>query len=380
MHDLLSVLCENASLERLDWSPPMEDLCKATIGGGPVFGGLKRAWNLVKLMATMKPYADCCQVPVADTSISYVDLPTKTVTATVYADLDRTTTAALIRACRAHGTTVTAAVGAALVQTVGSVSAAANDQADRAKDGSLLPVVMFCGADTRRRYEPELARHHLAYHVSGVPPYHFNMAAGENAQKASLWRVTSEIRAEWMAALQRRVPIIFGNLIGDMWGNIYTMKVRWCWCWCWCGCVCAACADDTLAATLSSGVRAAQVQRQHQHLQLGCAPLQADLRLVEPRHSSTVGEHVARAAAHHAGVDREWRADRYHPGSVPCVLARVLGCDPCWARREAVLHGGISGWGAVMRGLGRNINIFVRTGCGITLHEPLRRCRPCCDF
>ena len=204
----------------------MEDLCKATIGGGFMFGSIKRLLALVKIpLYWAMPH--CTVFPIAMEDMPFQDLRTKASTATVYADLEPAATAALIQAGRARQVTVTAAVAAALAHTLAELCAQEGDPRDTdPKTGAPYPVLLHCGADTRRRYRDPLASHHLSYHVAGVPPFAYKGSPRSADTADSMWATAASVRAEWTRALEAQLPMSIGLVLGKMWGAMLTHKVR----------------------------------------------------------------------------------------------------------------------------------------------------------
>lgn len=113
---------------------------------------------------------------------------------------------ALIQACRARGTTVSAVLGAAfmhaLADTVagaaGSAACLAPTPADEADGTSLnatsraLTISLSCAADTRRLYRPPLDSTCLAYHASGLAPFPAQLIPGHDAA-AGVWTLSGQV-------------------------------------------------------------------------------------------------------------------------------------------------------------------------------------------
>lgn len=224
-HELLLMLSTRETLPPLELSPTLEDMCKDTIGGGRLFGSIKRLWALLKIpLYWSMPH--CTTFPIALEDMPFKDLSVKASTATVYADLAPQATSDLIQAGRARHVTVTAAVAAALLHTLADVCAQAGDARDvDPKTGSPYPVLLHCGADTRRRYREPLATHHMSYHVTGIPPYAHRGATSSNDDADSMWATAAAVRAEWTRGLEARLPLSIGLVLGKMWAAMLTHEV-----------------------------------------------------------------------------------------------------------------------------------------------------------
>jgi hypothetical protein len=113
---------------------------------------------------------------------------------------------ALIQACRAHGTTVSAVLGAAFMHALadtiagaaGSAACLAPTPADKADGTSpnatsrALTISLSCAADTRRLYRPPLDSTCLAYHASGLAPFPAQLIPGHDAA-ARVWTLSGQV-------------------------------------------------------------------------------------------------------------------------------------------------------------------------------------------
>ena len=87
-----------------------------------------------------------------------------------YGGLTRDLTAALREACRAHGTTVTGAVAAAIMRATAVVIRDAGESGAAGLEGG-INIGLSCAADTRKLYKPQLPPYVVSYHVSGTGTY-----------------------------------------------------------------------------------------------------------------------------------------------------------------------------------------------------------------
>jgi hypothetical protein len=129
-------------------------------------------------------------------------------------DLDAETTQRLVRVCRARGTTVTGALGAAIMRATadqmnvgggggGGDNGSSGSGGDEDTDAHKHTIGLACGADVRKLYAPPMPPSVLAYHVSGVPTFVEAMSvrpakghdrSGGGAVVDALWPLAARFR------------------------------------------------------------------------------------------------------------------------------------------------------------------------------------------
>lgn len=120
-------------------------------------------------------------------------------------DLDAAATQRLVRVCRQHGTTVTGALGAAIMratadQMAGSSGGASVSGSSDAQQPPMRTIGLACGADVRKLYAPPMPPSVLAYHVSGVPTFIEALSVQPQpqppaqAQAEALWPLAARFR------------------------------------------------------------------------------------------------------------------------------------------------------------------------------------------
>lgn len=243
-HELLETVTKAASgaapaeltMPRLEWSPSVESLARATVGGWGPIGFLKRMKLIFGMHGVMDKHPSA-HFP-SDETIAAADMADVCDTAFEYVTLTREETGSLFRNCKANGVTVTAAVGAAQLHAVAEIIAAANDKRDARADadgGGLQPVTTVWGADTRRWYSEKHADHHVSYHVGGISAYAMlgygagdgsgGDGGGDNNKGVTstgtdaLWDQAKACRAHLKKGVETRSPIGIALVMGAMYNS-----------------------------------------------------------------------------------------------------------------------------------------------------------------
>jgi len=131
-----------------------------------------------------------------------------------YTELSRTDSEQLLARCKEMKTTLTGAMGAAILHaTAVTIAEIEGDDSQRP-----YKISLSCGADTRKFYTPSLSRDVLAFHVSGVPTYAVSLLS-KIPQPESLWALANGYRENITDSLKHEYPLAIAEYIGKIWSN-----------------------------------------------------------------------------------------------------------------------------------------------------------------
>jgi hypothetical protein len=157
--------------------------------------------------------------PVLTAGLNAVQLADSGTTLIRYLEIGKDESQALLERCREHGTTLTGALGSAILQATADTIGELAVETRVAEDASsAYNVSLSCGADTRKLYTPKLASDVLSYHVSGVPTFAIALTPHHSPPEA-LWKLAQDYRQTITDCLKVEYPLAIAGYIGKIWAN-----------------------------------------------------------------------------------------------------------------------------------------------------------------
>lgn len=203
-HDLLQYIeNQRSNPVPLRFGSPLEVAVAKELPSG-LFSRWGHVYKLMKAIFALvtMPKGGRFQV---DKGITPQNISSKCSTVLHYITLSKEESSNLVKACRSQRTTVTGALGAALVDA--TAECLKGDE----------PIVLATAVDLRKLYTPPMSPSLLSYHVSATKM--FACPVVPNRSTKQLWEVARDLRALIVESLKVGLPLTIAGLISSQYNQ-----------------------------------------------------------------------------------------------------------------------------------------------------------------